>query len=255
MSNKVAEVPVSIAEQTKALIDDYGMDDLRAIADRIGAPSARKKSDLAANIVARADDQGLGYLGYTAAVVLGPVPATSDSVPSDDPGPSVVAGEAAVSEPVAEEETVATSENGKEELFDAYETRVKHFMFTIGEIVDPVAGLVDGPTADAEIGRYLENGYDPVEVFVAGYDTRGQRVGWVLEKVGTPQYTEVRHVMRTLVGNANPNLGLITGFQADAYIGDFLNQGWELLGVRFNGIDSGPAGGAGGVYMIWFLAR
>jgi len=253
MSNEVTEVPVSIAEQTKALIDNYGMDDLRAIADRIGAPTARKKSDLAARIVARADDQGLGYLGYTAAVALGPVvatePATSDSTPGEDPGPPVAAGEAAVSKPQS------SSDNGNQALFDPYETRIKHFMFTIGEVIDPVAGLLDGPTADAEIERYLLNGYDPVEVFVAGYDTRGQRVGWVLEKVATPMYTEVRHVMRTLVANANPNLGLITGFQADAYIGDFLNQGWELLGVRFNGIDSGPAGGAGGVYLIWFLAR
>lgn len=249
MSNdKVAEVPVSIAEQTEALIDNFGMDDLRAIADRIGAPTARKKADLAASIVARADDQGLGYLGYTAAVVLGPVP--TPEVANDTPEPTATENVSDSPEPV-----VTEAVNGKEGLFDPYETRVKHFMFTIGEIVDPVAGLLDGPTADAEINRYLENGYDPIEVFVAGYDTRGQRVGWVLEKVSTPQYTEVRHVMRTLVGNANPNLGLITGFQADAYIGDFLDQGWELLGVRFNGIDSGPAGGAGGVYMIWFLAR
>ena len=247
MSNDEATVvPVSIAEQTKALIDNYGMDDLRAIADRIGAPSARKKSDLAARIVARADDQGLGYLGYTAAVELGPVVVAEaiEEALSEDAAPSVPA-----------EDVAAAPENGREELFDPYETRIKHFMFTIGEVIDPMAGLLDGPTADAEIERYLVNGYDPVEVFVAGYDTRGQRVGWVLEKVATPQYTEVRHVMRTLVANANPNLGLITGFQADAYIGDFLDQGWELLGVRFNGIDSGPAGGAGGVYIIWFLAR
>ena len=76
-------------------------------------------------------------------------------------------------------------------------------------------------------------------------------MGWVLQKSDEPKYNESHVVVQTLTQNPDPGRGTTTGFQADAYIGSFLDDGWDLLGVRFNGIDMN----SGGVYLVWFLAR
>ena len=154
----------------------------------------------------------------------------------------------------------AGSDNGKPEqlpdniaLIDPYAGRIKHLMFTLGDIAnpDPFSGLMDVGTVDDILARYYEAGYEPTEVFIGGFDTKGHRVGWVLQKSDEPKYKESHVVVQTLTQNPDPGRGTTTGFQADAYIGSFLDDGWDLLGVRFNGIDMN----SGGVYLVWFLAR
>jgi hypothetical protein len=229
----------------------FGMPDLRLIAERIGAPTARAKEDIAASIVARAQEQGLGYAGY------------ASNLPQTG-GPEVDVKPISTEEPSSPNvETHPGSEDvlsSKDVEAIAYNTRIKHFMFTIGDgpEPDPMIGLLDVDSADAEISRFLAQGYEPLEVFVGGFDIRGHRVGWVLEKGGNDdeaRYSEAHHVLRTLTGNPDTIRGTVTGFQADAFISNMLDDGWKLVGVKFNGIDAGPSGGSGGIYMIWFLVR
>lgn len=234
-------VPVGAVEEQAALMA-FGMPDLRAMAERIGAPTARAKEDIAASIVARAGEQGIGYAGYA-----GNLPQTEE--------PEIV--EPVLAETPSAIEDVLPSEDVEA---IAYDTRIKHFMFTIsdGPEPDPMIGLLDVDSADAEISRFLAQGYEPLEVFVGGFDIRGHRVGWVLEKGGlddAARYSEAHHVLRTLTGNPDTIRGTVTGFQADAFISNMLDDGWQLVGVKFNGIDAGPSGGSGGIYMVWFLVR
>lgn len=231
--------PATPAEERAALLA-LSIGDLRIIAEKIGATNARSKENLVTNLMTRADEQGITYVGY-----IGALPDTSVDGESEQP-----------------EKEPKDSKNGRPEatqpltdvpLFDPYMTTLKHFMFTVGDVAEPdmLSGLYDVTSVDETIGRYYQNGYEPSEVFVGGFDTRGHRVGWVLQRVKDARFTESHMILQTLTATADPARGTVTGFQADAYISSYLDDGWELVGVRFNGLDMG----SGGVYMVWFLAR
>lgn len=235
MSDETVATPAEELEALRTL----SIGDLRAIAEKIGATNARSKEDLITNIKLRADEQGITYAGYITAL---PEPGSDDEE--------------------QEEEEQEQPENGRPEpklaladvpLFDPYMTTLKHFMFTVGDVAEPdmLSGLYDVTSVDEAIGRYYQNGYVPREVFVGGFDTRGHRVGWVLQRVKDAKYSESHMVLQTLTATADPGRNTVTGFQADAYISSYLEDGWDLVGVCFNGLDMN----SGGVYMVWFLAR
>jgi hypothetical protein len=77
---------------------------------------------------------------------------------------------------------------------------------------------------------------------------------YVFELKDKPKYTRSMHIMRLLTPQPNPLRNTITGFQADAYISAFVEQGWKLLGARYNGNDvMGET--TTGVFIIWMLVK
>lgn len=250
---EVIELPQTREQELEHLLE-MGMAELRVIADRIGAESARSKEDIAANIVARAEEQGIGFKGYMEPVAPSGDVADYAQQAEDEQQET----EEVDDEPEASENGTEPEEADLEPLYDQYATRLKHFLFTVGDVgqPDPFTGLYDARTVNGILSRYYKHGYSPIMVFAAGYDTRGQRLGWILDNEEGPKYSESKIIMRTLTANPDPQRGTVTGFQADAYVSSFLEDGWDLLGVEFNGIDTGsPRGGTGGVFMVWFLAR
>lgn len=234
--------PVTAQEEREALLV-LPVDQLRAIADKIGAEKARSKEELTSNIMTRAEEQGIAYAGYIQ--IIGTAEESEDEYEDAHP---------------RELDSEENSDGQPEEkplqdvpLFDPYQSRLKHFMFTVGDVAEPdvLSGVYSVASLNDLIGRYYRNGYVPREVFVAGADPKGHRVGWVLEKVAKPQFSESLVVVRTLTSSADPDRRTVTGFQADAYLGNLLDDGWNLVGTRFNGLDAGT----GGVYLVWFLAR
>lgn len=252
----VTTMPKTQAEERQYL-QNLRMNDLRAIASRIGANSARDKASLVSNIIGRANEQGIGFSGYIGALDL------TDSQAAIAGDEEVESGEAeSLAEPTTAEESaeldeaVAEAEASNEDNGNLgyFGTKIKHFMFTVdGNMTEPDAlnAIYDTRTVNREVSQWLQAGYVPVDVFTAGYTPQGHRLGWVLEKqAGEPKYTEVSHVMRTLTDQANEQIGSVTGFQADAYLSSLVeDEGWKLIGVRQNGLS------ADGLYMVWFLVR
>lgn len=255
MSEAVGTAPVTREEIHAALVGNFNMNELRAIANRIGAKGATSKEAISNNIIARANEQGLNYAGYTHGIKDAPAPAPEavEEVTAEAEAP--VEAEAVVEEkPEVELET--------QTLFDPYESYIKHFMFTVdGNRDEPDLDLAiyDTDTVNKEISRFLQNGFIPVEVFTAGANVNGHRIGWVLAQrnPSDPEFSEAKLVMRTLTSHPDPSRGTVTGFAADAYISNLiLNEGWSMIGVRYNGDDVGLGPrSAGGVYLVWFLAR
>lgn len=249
MSKTTAKVPVTKKEQHKALTQGFNMNELRAIAERIGAKGATSKKDIANNIIIRANEQGINFTGYTHGIKYAVTHAPKEVEEE-------VAEVDVALDPVVEPELETPS------LFDPYESYIKHFMFTVdGNRVEPDADLAiyDVDTVNKEISRFLQNGFIPVEVFTAGANVNGHRIGWVLaqRKPSDPEFSEAKLVLRTLTSSPDPSRNTVTGFAADAYISNLiLNEGWTLIGVRYNGDDVGLSPhSSGGVYMVWFLAR
>lgn len=133
-----------------------------------------------------------------------------------------------------------------------YLTRIKHLMFTVGEKFAPDLGLVDVQFLDQEIDSWFERGYDVIYFDAVGFHPDGHRLLWVLEKTDKPEYTESKHIIRTLTAAPDAIRKTITGFQADAYISYLMeNEDWNLVGVRYNGDDAAGAG----LFMVWMLAK
>jgi len=249
----VVNAPQSEAEEIESL-SGMNIGELRVIADAIGATNARAKTDLATNIVARAREQGITYSGYMGA--LAGVAAQAPTELEEE-----LAAEQAAEQPAGQPENGKPPEplaqTGEQAWFDPYMLDIKHLLFWVSDANEPdvMGGVYDVYSADAEISRYLANGFEPAECFVAGFDTRGHRLGWVLRKTDGGLYAEAKHVVRTLTSNPDPARGTITGFQADAYISSLIRDGWTLVAARINGVDAAPGGGVGGFFMVWFLVR
>lgn len=143
-------------------------------------------------------------------------------------------------------------DEGEAEMRVEYLTRLKHLMFTVGEKFIPEAGIVDVQFLDQEINIWLERSYNVVHFDAVGFTPDGHRLLWVFEKTEKPKYTQSKHVIRTLTAQADTARKTITGFQADAYVSYLMeNEGWELVGVRYNGQDVNGAG----LFMVWMLAK
>lgn len=250
VAEEEVEIDLSTTEAQVEALSGYGMAELRLVAERIGAQTARDKDSLIGNIVARANEQGLSFSGYAGNLDdpgVGTASAEEEQAEEGLEAPELVAEAVAEPAPEAVEEQEAP-------VFDPYQTNVKHFFFTISDIDEPDMNtfVYDVKTVNKEVSRYLKAGYVPVEVYPAGNDVSGHRLGWVLVKEdGEPQYSEAKHIIRTMTAQADPAIGTVTGFQADAYLSSYLDDGWELVGAKFNG----QAAEGGGIYMIWFLIR
>lgn len=196
----------------KARLLGYSMGDLRKIAEEIGAPSAGKKEDLVDNILIKSRGQ--------AEPIKAPPPVASprDDLPIQPTG--------AVEVPL-----------------------VKHLMMTVGLRAEVERGVHTWDSLNAEIEKWFARGYEPLQFDAVGFMPEGHRLLWVFVKVDEPKYSECHHIIRTLSARPSPEIGSISGFQADLYISSFIQDGWELVGASYNG------NADDGIYMAWMLAR
>jgi len=190
----------------------YSMGDLRKIAEEIGAPSANKKEDLVDNILAKSR----GEAEPTEAPQL--VASPRDDFPIDPSGQVEV-------------------------------PLVKHLMMTVGLRAEIGRGVHTWDTLNAEIEKWFARGYEPIMFDAVGFLPEGHRLLWVFKKVDEPKFRECHHIIRTLSARPSPEIGSISGFQADLYISSFIQDGWELVGASYNG------NADDGIYMAWMLAR
>ncbi len=193
--------------------------ELKLIAEEIGANSGRSKKILIQNIL----DKQAGV-----------------AVPEE-----VVEGEAAVEAAVEAAAPVAE---------DAALLPVKHLMLTMYESPDESIGVLDQTGVNARVDGIMAQGYEPIEFQTLGFSPGGHKLFYVFELKDKPKYTRSMHIMRLLTPQPNPIRNTITGFQADAYISAFIEQGWRLLGARYNGDDIlGET--TTGIYIIWMLVK
>jgi hypothetical protein len=238
------EAQADVQTERDRLIKQYTKDELVKIAGEmsIEVDAGATKAVIADAILAKTNAARANLEDGPGAVE----PAPEETAPPDEvdqPTDSVVAPEAPVA-PMAEP------------MDAVYLTDYKHLMFTVGQQNAPESGLVDAKHANEEIERWFERGYDIIKFMTAGHDPRGHRMIWVLKKVENAKYSESKILQRTLTGVPDPGRGTITGFQADAYISQLVREeGWELVGVNYNGDDIGGGASTGGVYIIWMLAR
>ncbi len=236
----VAEAPV-IDEAER--LSGYSFADLKAIAEEIGATPGRSKKALVANILAkRAGEQAPDEL-ETAGEAPG-----APSVPQE----GVEGGALSATEVEADAQADAAREEGAEEK--APLLPVKHLMVTMHAAPDESIGVLDQAGVNARVDELLVAGYEPIEFATLGFSPGGHKLFYVFEQVKKPRYTRSMHIMKLLTPQPNPIRNTITGFQADAYISAFIEQGWKLVGARYNGDDvMGEV--MNGIYIIWMLVK
>jgi hypothetical protein len=126
---------------------------------------------------------------------------------------------------------------------------VKHLVRTLAAFGDGI-GVWSGAQADAEIGKYLEAGYDLLTVRSLGYGPEGVNVLWVLRRLGVDKegFSQAKHITRRLSGAGGPDS--LTGFQADALLDAYITQGYTLITAEPLGFDP-----QGGIPFLWVLVR
>ena len=231
----VTVADVSVEEERDRLLA-FSKTELRIIAEEIGAKVGGTKAQLAENILAK--KAGLQ--------------------PPDDIGLSEEAPENGVGLDATEVEADAQADAAREEIAaeeaEAPLLPVKHMMLTMFEAADQYTGVLDQAGVNARVDELLELGYEPVEFATLGFSPGGHKLFYVFELKDKPRYTRSMHILRLLTPTANPLRGTITGFQADAYISAFIEQGWTLVGARYNG-DDVLGESTTGIFLIWFLVK
>ena len=227
----VAEVPVETLDDRERL-GGYSFAELKVVAEEIGAESGRSKKQLVENILAKKD---------------GTVPEAFEEPEEEEA--------AAVGEP----ETVQDDEyrelvEVEEGDSDAPVLPIKHLMLTMFDKADPSTGVLDQVGVNERVDELLAKGYEPVEFATLGFSPGGHKLFYVFRLVDKPRYTRSMHIMRLLTPQPNPLRGTITGFQADAYISAFIDQGWTLIGARYNG-DDVLGESTTGIFLIWMLVK
>jgi hypothetical protein len=126
---------------------------------------------------------------------------------------------------------------------------VKHIVRTLAAFGDGVA-VWSGAQADAEIGRWLQDGYDLLAVRSLGYGPEGVNVLWVLRRLDVDEegHSEAKHITRRLSPGGGPDS--LTGFQADALLDAYVAQGYTLRFPEPLGLDP-----SGGIPFLWVLVR
>lgn len=211
------EAPLDRDQVDRQRLMNYTVKDLKTIAENLGAESATRKADLVNNILAKAK-----YQEQSETVE----PASEEVEESKEPNP------------------IAVEDGG-----DVSAPSIKHFMATAGISSRMDQGVYDWHDLDAKISSWFQRGYNPVEFQAVGTIPEGHRLLYVFQKSDEPLFKEAHHVVRVLTARPNPAIGSISGFQADIYIGSFLDDGWTLVGARYNG------NAEDGIYMAWLLAK
>ena len=106
--------------------------------------------------------------------------------------------------------------------------------------------------ASKELMKRFAKGYDLVDVETMGtWPQGGVYVLWLLGKPvdGPRKVAEIHHVVRTVSGMGQG--GSVTGFQADAYVTSYIEDGWRLFNDRVIPLGLSPAG----VTLLWVLVR
>ena len=234
----VAEV--SVEEERDRLLA-YSKTELRIIAEEIGAKIGGTKAQLAENILAKKaglqppDDIGLSE--------------------EDAPENGVKSEEALdATEVEADAQADAARDAIAKEESKAPLLPVKHLMLTMFETADQYTGVLDQAGVNARVDELLSLGYEPIEFQTLGFSPGGHKLFYVFELSDKPRYRRSMHIMRLLTPQPNPLRGTITGFQADAYISAFIEQGWTLVGARYNG-DDVLGESTTGIFLIWFLVK
>lgn len=199
-------------------LGEYTFAELKLIAEEIGANSGRSKKILIQNIL----DKQAGV-----------------AVPE-----AVVEGE----------EAAEAAVEAATEAADAPLLPVKHLMLTMYEAADESIGVLDQTGVNARVDGLMAQGYEPIEFQTLGFSPGGHKLFYVFELKKKPKYTRSMHIMRLLTPQPNPIRSTITGFQADAYISAFIEQGWTLKGARYNG-DDVLGETTTGIYIIWMLVK
>lgn len=128
---------------------------------------------------------------------------------------------------------------------------VLHITRTLGPFTDGDS-IWSAEEASKKLAEKFAQGYDLVDVETMGtYPSGGVYILWMLGKPieGPRKVTEIHHVVRTVSGMGQG--GSITGFQADAYITSYLQDGWRLFKDRIIPLGLSPAG----VTLMWVLVR
>lgn len=210
------ETPLNRDQADRKRLMAYTVKDLKAIAENLGADSATIKADLVNNILAKARGQQQPKV----------VASTSEGSDADK----------AIRPELAEGD-------------DTIQPSIKHFMATVSTITKRDQGIYDWQDLDAEISSWFASGFNLIEFQAVGTLPEGHRLFYVFQRSDKPLFKEAHHVVRVLTARPNPTVGSISGFQADTYISSFLDDGWTLVGARYNG--NAPDG----IYMAWLLAR
>jgi hypothetical protein len=140
------------------------------------------------------------------------------------------------------------------EVTEAPALPLKHLMLTFFEKADPNTGVLDQIGVNERVDDLLALGYEPIEFATIGFSPGGHKLFYVFQLVDKPRYTRSMHILRLLTPQPNPLRGTITGFQADAYISAFIDQGWTLIGARYNG-DDVLGESTTGIFLIWMLVK
>lgn len=222
---------VATLDDERDALSEFSMEDLRSIAEEIGADTARSKAQIVENILAK-------KTGQPAAVM------------ADQPEEKEETEETVSSEVGAEAQAAAEVEETAEEA----PVLAKHLMLTMFERPSGDGAVLDQQGVNERVDEWLAKGYDPIEFQALGNSPIGHKMLWVFKKVDKPKYTRSMHVMRLLTPQANPMRQTFSGFQADAYISAFMEAGWDLIGARYNG-DEIVGDQTMGIYMLWMLAK
>ncbi len=209
-------------------LGEFSFAELKAIAEEIGATSARSKKGLVDNILAKR---------------------AGEQAPEEAPEEAELSA--------TEVEADAQAEAAREEIAAKEEAPllpIKHLMLTMHAAADESIGVLDQVGVNARVDELLAQGYEPIEFATLGFSPGGHKLFYVFEQVEKPRYTRSMHIMKLLTPQPNPIRQTITGFQADAYISAFIEQGWKLIGARYNGDDvMGEV--MNGIYIIWMLVK
>ncbi len=229
--------PAQTLEGERDSLLEYKMDELRAIANDIGANSARTKKQIVANILAKKTGE-VAVISEEEAAAVEAEPQVEEEV-EEEVAVDVAAidGDQEEGPPLAEDPNL-----------------IKHLMLTMWTASDPETGVLSQEAVNIRVNEYFSLGYEPVSFEALGVSPVGHKMLWVLQKSETPKYTQSMHIMRLITPQANPVRGTLSGFQADAYISAFLEAGWSLIGARYNG-DDVLGEQVTGIYMIWMLAK
>ncbi len=218
----IAETPV--VNPAVAALEASTFAELKLLAEEIGANSGRSKKVLIQNIL----DKQAG--------IAVPEAVIENEVALKAAAAAVEAGE-----------VQAVAEPG--DLLP-----VKHLMLTMFEMADESTGVLNQQGVNERVDDLMAQGYEPIEFQAIGFSPGGHKLFYVFELKDKPKYTRSMHIMRLLTPQPNPLRNTITGFQADAYISAFIEQGWKLMGVRYNGNDV-IGESTTGIFVIWMLVK
>lgn len=227
--------PITVEQERDRLLS-FTRADLAIIAEELGAPIGKTKSDLALNILAK-------KLGQSPDEVEAAIGRGAEMEDEEE--------EAEVVEPEedeGEEQEEAVIEEGPRPML------VKHLMLTMLDRDNEGEGVLSDAKVNMRVEEWFAKGYDPVEFQPIGFGQNGHRLFWVFQKTDSPKYKRALHIMRLLTPVPQVARNTMSGPMADAYISAFIDQGWKLLAAKTNGLDlSGQD--VSGVYMIWMLVK